>query len=251
MTHPFLADPANQKAYQALVDCPRGSSRAWATQADWTHSRMRTFLKNLVVLGLARIVKLPHGSLFEPVSTCANLCEPVSTCAIPYLGSKSNCDKVPRYVGSNGGTEKPVAESAEAALIEALNLGILENFRDFHPIPATNRGSIAAAKRILKVVPLERAERLVREAGRIFTPDKTGGDLPRSLGHPFFTRYAINESKRIDRESAAEQLPLIPAVNMQVERPKPEPPDVRLPERTMRLLAGEGPTWEDVKASLR
>jgi hypothetical protein len=234
--HPFLSAPLNAAAYQTLCDCPRGSTRAWAAKAGWTHSKMRTFIKNLTKLGLARVEELPHGSLFmiveKPVSTCANLCEPVSTCAKPYLKAGKKLDKVPRYAERKGGTatagqtREPTPE--EAQLIDAANLALRETLPGFSGIEL-HRWTIAAAEKILAKIPLERAVKLAYEAGRKFNPSQSGGDPPYSLGHPFLTRYVFNESRRIDRaeakEEAKQQLPL-PLMSVETGGSQPHAPAI-------------------------
>src|SRR5438128_1068675 len=80
--HHFLSDPENAKAYQTLCDNPRGSTRAWADKAGWTHSRIRTFLEQLERFKLGRVEVLPRGSVFIPtVRQRAKLCDSVRNCA--------------------------------------------------------------------------------------------------------------------------------------------------------------------------
>ena len=213
MTHPFLSDPENAKAYQTLCDCPSGSTRSWAAKAGWTHARMRTFIKNLDRLNVARVEKLPHGSLFMPVSTCAKSCEPVSTCATPYLGSKSESDKVPRYAEAAAERQRPIADPDDERLIAAANT-ILEGHHKWPTILLDNSGSIVAARKILKVVPVDRAIPLLQQAVRFFNPSASGGEPLKSLGHPFITRYVINEWRRIQRDR--EQLSLMPDLRLEV-----------------------------------
>jgi hypothetical protein len=42
-----------------------------------------------------------------------------------------------------------------------------------------------------------------------FNPSATGGEPLRSLGHPFITRYVVNEFRRTERELAQGQLSLL------------------------------------------
>lgn len=101
-------------------------------------------------------------------------------------------------------------------LIVAANR-VLEQ-REWEPIPEDNRGSIAAATKILRVVPVKRAITLLEAAVRQFNPSATGGEPLRSLGHPFITRYVVNEFRRTERELAQGQLSLL-----FVERTGPPP----------------------------
>ncbi len=119
-------------------------------------------------------------------------------------------------------------------------------------IPLDNLGSITAAKKILKVVPLDRAVALTWEAGVAFTPDKTGGDWPRSLGHPFIVKYVINEYRRIERELARGQLsllfvertgspaPVYGARKQDVDNPQPAKPETiaRVAEEFRAIATG-------------
>lgn len=244
MLHPFLTDSENAKAYLALCDHPRGSTRAWAAKAGWTHSRMRSFLQNLTRLELAKVEKLPHGSLFVPVSTCAKSCEDVSTCATPYLASSAvqavKADKLPRYGEAPGSVENlPADEAEQIRLVVELNAALTAKFDGaYTEILLDNWGSLQAAKKILKLVPVDRAVTLVREAAFAFTPDKTGGELPHSLGHPFLCKYVMNEWRRIKRDLERGQLPFLfveqsaprtvygsrAAVAPPAEAEKPKPP---------------------------
>jgi hypothetical protein len=90
--------------------------------------------------------------------------------------------------------------------------------REWEPIPEDNRGSIAAATKILRVVPVKRAIALLEAAVRLFNPSATGGEPLRSLGHPFITRYVVNEFRRTERDLAQGQLTLL-----FVERAGPPP----------------------------
>jgi len=65
--------------------------------------------------------------------------------------------------------------------------------------------SVEGAKRI----PMDEAIELVRFRAELYTPDKTGGDLPRSLGHPWFSALLIVEWKRILVDRRQLKLPLL------------------------------------------
>ncbi len=203
MTNALLQDPDNAKAYQTLCDNPRGSTRAWADKAGWTHSKMVRFLDALKRAGIAEITKLSRGSLFRTVPKRSETFRPAD------LGSKSESDKVPRYGDSPAGTEQPapIADAPEARIIAMLNSALSNRWNI--SISYDHRGSIAAAQKILRAVPVDRAVALIWEAGMAFTPDKTGGDLPRSLGHPFFVKYVINEYRRAQRDLERGQLSMV------------------------------------------
>lgn len=206
--HPFLTDPDNAKAYQLLCDQPRGSSRAWATKAGWTHSRMVRFIEALKAEGLCRVETLPRrgGSLFVPTVGVPKRSETFRSPDVVLDKSNSN-NKVPRYAVT-------AADCIE--LIVAANR-VLEQ-REWEPIPEDNRGSIAAATKILRDVPVKRAIALLEAAVRLFNPSATGGEQLRSLGHPFITKYVVNEFRRTERELAQGQLSLL-----FVERTGPPP----------------------------
>ena len=166
---------------------------------------MERFLLQLRALSLARIEVGLKGSTFIP----GGVSDASRTRPGAYLGSTAvqELDKLPRYGATPAETEQL---SASIKLVAEMNRALSAKFeRGYSPIPLDNLGSIAAAKKILKVVPIERALALVFEACMSFTPDKTGGDLPRSLGHPFILKYVINEYRRIERELARGQLSLL------------------------------------------
>jgi hypothetical protein len=209
MTHPFLADPENARAYQTLCDHPRGSTRVWAKQAGWTHSKLVRFLDALKRAGIAEVVKpeFGRGSLFRNVPKRSETFRPAD------LGSKSESDKVPRYAEAPAERQRPIADPDDERLIAAAN-EVLEGHHRWPAILLNNSGSIVATRKILKVVPVDRAIPLLQQAVRFFNPSATGGESLRSLGHPFITRYVINEWRRIERDR--EQLPLMP--DMKLER---------------------------------
>lgn len=241
----LLADPENAKAYQTLCDHPRGSTRAWATKAGWTHSKMVRFLDALKRAGLGEVVKLPRGSLFRTVPNCSetfrNSGYPVSSAVVV----ETQIEKLPRY-GASPKEEEQLRGAIK--LVAELNRALAAKFdKGYSPIRLDNLGSIAAAKRILKTVPVDRAVALVWEAGMAFTPDKTGGDLPRSLGHPFITKYVCNEYRKIERALARGQLsllfvesskpPVVYGARKQEERPPAKPESLTAGVEAFRVLA--------------
>lgn len=209
--HPFLTDPDNAKAYQTLCDCPSGSTRSWATKAGWTRSRMERFLLRLKAEGLARVERTVEGSRFLPLLS-ETVSETLSQTVSRYLGSTAVAvtpalDKVPRYGEAPSGRQQPIADADDIRLIVASN-EILKD-RDWQTISEDNRGSLAGAAKILKAVPFDRAVPLLEAAIRQFNPSATGGEPLRSLGHPFITRYVINEYRRLERDLSRGQLPLL------------------------------------------
>lgn len=192
--HPFLSIPENAKAYQTLCDCPSGSIRSWAAKAGWTRSRMERFLLQLRAAGLATLDVGLKGSTFVPKGGVPDASR-TETRPAADLGSKSESDKVPRY------------GEAEVELIRAANVVLAERAWDL--IPENNRGSLAGAKKILQIVPFDRAKPLLEAAVRLFNPSATGGGALRSLGHPFITRYVINEHRRVERDLDRGQMPIV------------------------------------------
>lgn len=158
---------------------------------------MERFLLRLSVEGLARVERTVEGSRFLPLLS-ETLSETVSRTASRHLGSTTTAtalDNVPRY------------GEADVELIRTANVVLLE--RGWETIKEDNRGSLAGASKILKVVPLDRARPLLEQAIRQFNPSATGGEPLRSLGHPFITRYVINEFRRAERDLTRGQLSLL------------------------------------------
>lgn len=208
MKRPVLSDQENARAYQTLCDCPSGSTRSWAAKAGWTKSRMERFLLQLRADSLARIDTGPMGSIFVPLGVSDTVPDSVSD-STPYLGSKSDSDKVPRYGESprQAKADGPAPDVDVALLIATANVVLTE--REWETLRPDNFGSIAGAKKILATVPIDRAIPLLEAAVRAFNPSSTGGDTLKSLGHPFITRYVINEYRRRERELTAGQLPIL------------------------------------------
>lgn len=213
MTRAFLSDPDNAKAYQTLCDNPRGSTRAWADKAGWTHSRMRTFLIHLEKFELGKVEILPRGSLFIPtVRQRATVCETVRRRAAPdVLDVKSNCLDVSRSGEPPGQKERqPIADPDGARLIAAMNAGFARRKEAaWRPILEDNYGSLAAAAKILAKVPVDRAVPLVEEACVRFNPSHSGGEWPRSLGHPFFYKYVAGAWRASQKDLESGQLNML------------------------------------------
>lgn len=160
---------------------------------------MVRFIQTLKAEGLCRIETLPHrgGSLFVPTLGVPKRSETFRRHDVVLDKSNSN-NEVPRYAVT-------AADCVE--LIVAANR-ILQQ-REWEPIPEDNRGSITAATKILRVVPVDRAISLLEAAVRLFNPSATGGEQLRSLGHPFITKYVINEFRRTERDLVQGQLTLL------------------------------------------
>jgi hypothetical protein len=202
MTHPFLTDPENAKAYQTLCDHQRGSIRAWATKAGWTRSRMERFLLQLRAAGLAHVDVGLKGSTFVPV--------PDASRTRPAAGSKAVTtapDKVPRSGEVPARAKQPIAEPDAVRLIQTANVVLVE--RNWPTLNEGNYGSLAGARKILKGVPVDRAVPLIEDAVRQFNPSATGGGTLQSLGHPFITSYVINEYRRTQRDLERGQLSML------------------------------------------
>lgn len=261
-THPYLIEPDHERVYQLLCDCPRGTTPAWATKASWTEAKMRHFINKLQEHGLAEVTRVGNVRFFKRIRRTATHCDTVRDTVTPYLGSKSDSDKVPRYVGTKSGREKIPPTSEQSRLIDAMKAGLSERFDSFEPSSLDHDASTIAAKKILAIVPVDRAEQLLLQAARIYTPDKAGGTLPYSLGHPFFQKYAINEWRRIERELEQGQLSMLFLERgSSGDETRPEPPPAKelaeqlrkhteslgapaLDERSKRILAGGGPTYD-------
>lgn len=158
---------------------------------------MERFILQLKALQLARIDVSLKGSTFVPLTVP----DASQTRPAAHLGSRTatTLDKVPRY------GEPPAVETRELILVANREL----KERGWETIREDNRGSLAGAQKILRVVPFARAVPLLEAAVRQFNPSATGGEPLRSLGHPFITRYVTNEFRRTERDLAQGQLTLL------------------------------------------
>jgi len=198
---------------------------------------MERFLLRLKAEGLARIEVSLDGSTFVPMGVP----DASRTRPAPYLGSKAvtALDKVPRYADAPTQRQQPIADPDDVRLIAAAN-EILEEHHKWPAILLDNRGSIVGAQKMLKIVPVDRAIPLLQQAVRFFNPSATDGEPLRSLGHPFITRYVINEYRRTQRDLAGGQLSMLfvertsPPIHVyggrdavapldEVEKPEPPP----------------------------
>jgi hypothetical protein len=251
--HTYLQDPERGRAYAHLIEHPYGTLRTWATAIGWTTGKMQRFLASLSRYRLGEITATKHGTSFTPsdpkVHRLASVRTDVHRCAsAPYLGTRSGLTGS-RYGGTpgpkgDGTTAPPGQDSGAELLITALNEVMRHRFdENFAPIRSDHRGSIRAAERIIAAgVPLEDAIVIVRQRAMAFTPDRTGGGLPHSLGHPFLAKGTIDEWRRKERDR--QQLPLLPQLDMAVQRTAPPargstmlPPEPELRPATPEQLA--------------
>lgn len=230
MSTNYLQDPERARAYAHLIEHPYGTLRTWATAIGWTTGKMQRFLASLSRYRLGEITADKHGTSFTPrdpkVHRLASACTDVHRCAsAPYLGTGSGLTGS-RYGGTppdlkgDGATAPSPAVAGAELMIAALNEEMRYKFGDsYAPIRSDHRGSHKAAERIAAAgIPIEDAVQLVRERARQYTPDRTGG-LPHSLGHPYLAKGAIDEWRR--RERDRQQLPLLPQLDMAIERSAP------------------------------
>lgn len=233
--HPFLSVPENERVYQLLSDCPAGTTRSWATKAGWTQAKLVRFLKRLSELGLAEVHPFgKQGSVFKPIDRVdANRSESMrvdaSRSESMHLGSKASRSTASRYAEPRTDDRTATASTEEREAIRTVNDVLGYRFGDqYTMISEDNIGSLAAVRQIAGAgIPLEEARLLLRSQAMTFTPDKTGGDLPRSLGHPWFAKAVIREWRIRRREATEtarlEQLELMPQVQLTVQRGAIEP----------------------------
>jgi hypothetical protein len=174
---------------------------------------MRTFLIHLEKFELGKVEILPRGSLFIPtVRQRATACETVRQCATAdVLDVKSNCLDVSRSGEAPAMKQpQPIADPDGARLIAAMN-GVFKQRLEstWRPILEDNYGSLAAAAKILARVPVDRAVPLVEEACVRFNPSHSGGEWPRSLGHPFFYRYVVGAWRASQKDLESGQLNML------------------------------------------
>jgi hypothetical protein len=150
-----------------------------------------------------------------------------------HLGSKALDLDVPRYEKpkpKEPPEPRPIADPDDVRLIRAANA--IFSDRNWDTISEDNFGSLKAAKKILALVPVDRAIPLLESACRVFNPSKTGGDVPRSLGHPFFAKHVVGEWRRIQKDLEGGQLSMLfveDSSTPQLQEYKPEPGGVTDP----------------------
>jgi hypothetical protein len=231
VTHEFLESPENARAFKILSDHPRGSTRAWAKELGWTSSKTERFLLRLKAAGLAIVRSTQKGSVFVPTVGVSDASR--TRLAADVLDVRSNSLDVSRYddlpKAKKPAATRPIADPDDVRLIRAANAVFAD--RKWDTISEDNFGSLKAAKKILAQVPVDRAIPLLESACRVFNPSKTGGDVPRSLGHPFFAKHVVGEWKRLQQQLASGQLSMLFVEDAQPPVPeyKPEPDGVTDP----------------------
>ena len=210
MTHPFLSNQENLRAFLQLSAVPTGSVRTWEQLLGWKPGRMQRFLKNAVKYGLAEVVTCKQHSTFRPLQGVAGRSGVMCSVALPNQeqGSGLTESRLRRTV-DNCKTQQPGAR----LLIDAMNRG-LKGFDSYLPVSSDNYGSHKAARHWLVQtgIPLEEAVALLYRIVSAFSLEKSGGEYPRSLG--YFTKAVLAEWRRIQRDR--EQLPLIPEMRLEV-----------------------------------
>lgn len=206
MTHFFLQDPENLRAFQHLTAVPIGTVRTWAEALGWKKSRMERFLLNLQAHRLAEIDARSKGSTFRPISAASVR----DTSETRPAANQEPCSGLTEPRLRKGDVEKIAGADL---LIEVVNDG-LRHHDSYLPISADNYGSHRAAKHWLSGagIPLEEAIVLLRRKVMAFDLDKSGDEYPRSLG--YFTKAVLSEWKRLQRDR--QQLPLLPDLKLEV-----------------------------------
>ena len=223
MSHPFLEDPENLRAFQQLTASPTGSVRKWEQLLGWKPGRMQRFLASLVKYGLAEIDACKHHSVFRPRGVADR--SVVSRSVAPPLkqGQFSGLKKpsLRRSPQRGKAAEQPGTE----LLIDAMNRS-MKRFDSYLPVRADNFGSHRAAKRWLvdEQIPLEEAVTLLYRAAEGFSLDLApGGDYPKSIA--FFSKVVVTRWRVMQK--SRQQLGLFPKTEMEVVRvleytPEPE-----------------------------
>lgn len=235
MTHAFLSDPENLRAFQQLTAAPTGSVRKWERLLGWRPGRMQRFLNNLIEYGLAEVTSCKQFSAFKPLVGVADCSGVMCSVAAPNQAASGLTTK-PRF----GGSPVELQEGGEDLI--ALMNGILcrNHPLDYLPVQLNNWGSHKAARIWLVElnIPMKDALEILTQRCATFNPSKINGDMPRSLG--FFTKSMRAEWQRRQRDR--QQLGLFPKMEMKVERvaspynPEPEPPPPT-PEQIAALRA--------------
>lgn len=211
----FLTVPDHAKAYQTLCDRPSATTRSWAEQLGWTQTKLLTFLRTLRKHGLGEAHRIgKSGSVFIPAKRSELIRTDPKRSEPTYLDNSSGLTAT-RCGDKSPTVEKPrkweVVPGADK-LIEKLNSVMMRRFEgSYLPIPLDNGPAHRAAKSILGSarIPLDEAIELVRVRAEQYTPDKTGGDLPHSLGHPWFSKLLIAEWRRQQRDKDQLRLTLL------------------------------------------
>lgn len=210
LTHPFLSDQENLRAFLQLSAVPTGSVRKWEQILGWKPGRMQRFLKNAVKYGLAQVETCPQHTIFRPLETVADR-------------SGSMCSVVPPNQEQGSGLtasrlQRPAVEKCNSPggerLIGVMNHG-LRHFNSYLPVSADNYGSHRAAQRWVQElgIPTDQAVSILHRIVSGFNLEKSGGEYPRSLG--YFTKAVTAEWRRVQRDRL--QLPLIPDIRLERE----------------------------------
>lgn len=209
MTHPFLQDPENLRAFLQLSAVPIGSVRKWEQLLGWKPGKMQRFLNNAVKLGLAQVETCPQHSTFRSLQSVAD--RSGSMCSVATRnqeqGSGLTASRLQRPA-----VEKCKSTPGAELLIETMNRG-MKPYESYLPVSSDNYGSHRAAKHWLATgMPLEEGVVVLRRIVGGFSLDKSGGEYPRSLG--YFTKAVMAEWRRIERDR--QQLSLLPDLKLEV-----------------------------------
>jgi hypothetical protein len=246
MTHPFLQDPENLRAFQQLTAVPMGSVRKWEQLLGWKPGRMQRYLANLVQYELAEVESCRQHSVFRPRQSVVD-CSVVSRGVAP--SNQGNCSGLtaPRLPRKPRTTQKPEEQPGTELLIDAMNRS-MRRFDSYLPVRANNFGSHRAARRWLveKQIPLEEAIAILYKKAEAFDLQKSpGGKYPFSIA--YFTRAVLAEWRRIQRDR--HQLKLFPKLELQVQRVpqhKPEPDGPTAKPETIDAVAHD---WRAMASS--
>jgi hypothetical protein len=243
MMHRYLLDPDRARAYALLIERPNGTLRTWATALGWKTGKMQRFMASLSRYRLGEIVSDRNGTTFRPntdskVHRLASVCtDAYRSVSAPYLGSGSGLTASSSKPGYAGTPAKADQQPGAVRLIEAMNEILASNLGEhYRPVALDNFGSHRAARRWLveSAMPLEEALVLLRRhVGRFDLSKEKNGKPPISLG--YFTKPMLREWAMLQRER--EQLALLPAIDMNVERVQPP----QQPIDSQMIQTGEQP----------
>lgn len=210
MTHPFLQDQENLRAFLQLSAVPIGSVRKWEQLLGWKPGRTQRYLANLAKYGLAEIETCRQHSTFRPLEGVAGR-SVVSRSVAPRNqehGSGLTASRLQRPA-----VDKCKSTPGAVLLIDAMNRG-MKHYDSYLPVSADNYGSHATAALWLNrmEIPLEEAVAILYRIVQGFTLDKSGGDYPRGLG--YFKPAMRAEWQRIQRDK--QQLSLMPDLKLEV-----------------------------------